>query len=172
MGAKVIACVGTAAKAGAAREHGADHVLVGAPETLREEIKDITKGRGVDVVFDPVGGSAFDLAMRVAGPLARLIVIGFASGQRPMVPANTLLVKNLDVIGFYFGRYIWDGVVPRLDCDRQVAEAFAELFRWYEVGLLKPTSSLRFPLAQYREAMESVVQRKGIGKVVLEMPRS
>ena len=170
LGARVIACVGSAAKAGAAREHGADHVLVGAPDTLREEIKDITKARGVDVVFDPVGGAAFDVAMRVAGPLARLIVIGFASGQRPMVPANILLVKNIDVIGFYFGRYIWDGVVPRLDWDRQVADAFAELFRWHEVGLLKPTASLRFPLAQYREAMDSVVQRKGIGKVVLEMP--
>ena len=147
-------------------------MLVGPPETLREAIKDIAGARGVDVVFDPVGGTAFDTAMRVAGALARLIVIGFASGQRPMVPANILLVKNLDVIGFYFGRYIWDGVVPRLDLDREVAEAFRELFRWYEAGLLKPTASLRFPLAQYREAMDSVVQRQGIGKVVLEMTGS
>ncbi len=170
LGARVIACVGSPGKDAVAREHGADHVLVGAPETLRDRIRDITAGRGVDVVFDPVGGAAFDVAMRVAGPLARLIVIGFASGQRPMVPANILLVKNIDVIGFYFGRYVWDGVVPRLDADREVAEAFAQLFRWYEAGLLKPTATLRFPLAQYREAMDSVIQRKGIGKVVLEMP--
>lgn len=170
LGATVIACVGSAAKAAPAREHGADHVLVGAPETLRDAIKDLAGARGVDVVFDPVGGAAFEVAMRVAGPLARLIVIGFASGQRPVVPANILLVKNIDVIGFYFGRYIWDGLVPRLDWDREVADAFVELFRWYESGLLKPTASLRFPLAQYREAMQSVVDRRGIGKVILEMP--
>jgi NADPH2:quinone reductase len=172
LGAMVIACVGSPPKEAAAREHGADHVLVGAPETLREPIKEITKGRGVDVVFDPVGGTAFDVAIRVAAPLCRLFVIGFASGQRPVAPANILLVKNIDVIGFYFGRYIWDGIVPRLDWDREVADAFVQLFRWYEAGLLKPTASLRFPLAQYREAMESVVQRRGIGKVVLEMSAS
>jgi NADPH2:quinone reductase len=170
LGTTVIACVGSPAKQTAAREHGADHVLVGPPETLREPIKDITRGRGVDVVFDPVGGAAFDVAIRVAAPLCRLIVIGFASGQRPVAPANILLVKNIDVIGFYFGRYIWDGVVPRLDWDEEVAEAFVQLFRWYESGLLKPTASLRFPLDQYREAMDGVVQRRGIGKVVLEMP--
>ncbi len=170
LGATVIACVGSAAKAAPAREHGADHVLAGAPETLRDAIKDIVGRSGVDVVFDPVGGAAFEVAMRVAGPLARLIVIGFASGQRPVVPANILLVKNIDVIGFYFGRYIWDGVVPRLDWDRPVADAFIELFHWYKAGLLTPTASLRFPLAQYREAMQSVVERRGIGKVVLEMP--
>ena len=108
--------------------------------------------------------------MRVAAPLARLVVIGFASGARPMVPANIVLVKNIDVIGFYFGRYIWDGVVPRLPWDDQVAEAFARLFAWFEEGLLKPTATLRFPLERYREAMASVVARRGIGKVVLEIP--
>lgn len=170
LGAKVIACVGSATKGAPAREHGADHVLVGPPETLRDAIKEIVGHRGVDVVFDPVGGTAFDVAIRVAGPLCRLIVIGFASGKRPVAPANILLVKNIDVIGFYFGRYIWDGVVPRLDWDHQVADAFRELFRWYEAGRLKPTASLRFPLARYREAMQSVVDRRGIGKVVLDMP--
>lgn len=170
LGAEVIACVGSPQKAAVAREHGADHVLVGPAETLREPIREVIAGRGVDVAFDPVGGAAFEVAMRVAAPLARLIVIGFASGQRPMVPANILLVKNIDVIGFYFGRYIWDGAVPRVSWDREVAEAFERLFRWYNAGLLKPTTSHRFPLAKYREAMDSVIRRQGIGKVVLEMP--
>jgi NADPH2:quinone reductase len=170
LGAEVIACASTPEKAAVARAHGADHVLVGPPETLRDEIRRIAGARGVDVVFDPVGGAAFEVAMRVAAPMARLIVIGFASGQRPSLPANILLVKNIDVIGFYFGRYIWDGIVPRVPWDDQVADAFVRLFRWYEEGRLKPTASLRFPLAGYREAMDAVVQRRGIGKVVLEMP--
>jgi NADPH2:quinone reductase len=170
LGARVIACVGSEEKASVTRAHGADHALVGPAEGLRDEIKRLAGGHGVDVVFDPVGGAAFEVAMRVAAPLARLVVIGFASGTRPTVPANILLVKNIDVIGFYFGRYIWDGVVPRVPWDDQVADAFVQLFRWYETGLLKPTASLRFPLQQYREAMASVVGRRGIGKVVLEMP--
>jgi NADPH2:quinone reductase len=169
LGAVVVACVSTEEKAAAARAHGADHALVGPPETLRDEIRRLAGARGVDVVFDPVGGTAFDVGLRVAGPLARLVVIGFASGVRPTVPANILLVKNVDVLGFYFGRYVWDGVVPRLPVDDQVAEAFAHLFRWYESGRLKPTASLRFPLEQYREAMDAVVNRRGLGKVVLEM---
>jgi NADPH:quinone reductase len=171
LGAEVIACVSSPEKAAVvARLHGADHVLVGSPESLRDDIKRIAGVRGIDVVFDPVGGAAFEVSMRVAGPMARLIIIGFASGQRPSVPANILLVKNIDVIGFYFGRYIWDGVVPRVPWDAQVADAFVQLFRWYEQGQLKPTASLRFALAHYREAMDSVIQRKGIGKVVLETP--
>lgn len=170
LGATVVACVSSPEKAATVLSAGADHVLVGKAETMRDEIRRVTAGRGVDVVFDPVGGAAFETGMRVAGPLARLVVIGFASGDRPMVPANILLVKNIDVIGFYFGRYIWDGIVPRLDWDRQVTDAFKQLFRWYETGLLRPTAALRFPLTRYRDAMESVVQRKAIGKVVLEMP--
>ncbi len=172
LGAEVIACVSSPEKAAVPRDHGADHVLVGPPEALRDDIRRITGARGVDVVFDPVGGAAFEVAMRLAGPMARLIVIGFASGQRQSVPANILLVKNIDVIGFYFGRYIWDGIVPRVPWDDQVADALSQLFLWYEQGLLKPTASLRFPLARYREAMDGVIQRKGIGKVVLEMPVS
>lgn len=170
LGARVVACVGSDAKAAVVQAHGADAVLVGPPETLREAIRQAAGG-GVDVVFDPVGGAAFEVALKVAAPLCRLVVIGFASGQRPVAPANILLVKNVDVIGFYFGRYIWDGVVPRLAAwDRPVAEAFAALFGWYEAGRLKPTAALRFPLAQYRDAMQAVIDRRGIGKVVLEMP--
>jgi NADPH:quinone reductase len=169
LGARVIACVGSEEKAAVARARGADQALVGPPETLRDAIRQFAGTRGVDVVFDPVGGAAFEVGLRVAAAHARLVVIGFASGTRPLVPANILLVKNIDAIGFYFGRYIWDGIVPRLPWDDRVAEAFTQLFRWYEAGLLKPTASLRFPLEQYREAMASVVARRGIGKVVLEM---
>lgn len=169
LGARVIACVGSEEKAAVARAHGADQALVGPPETLRDTIRQLAGPRGVDVVFDPVGGAAFEAGLRTAGAHGRLVVIGFASGTRPLVPANILLVKNLDVIGFYFGRYIWDGIVPRLPWDDRVAEAFTQLFRWYETGLLTPMASLRFPLGQYREAMASVVARRGIGKVVLEM---
>ena len=170
LGATVIACVGSDHKKAVARAHGADHVLVGYGENLVGEIKGLCGGRGVDVVFDPVGGNAFETALRAAGPLGRIIVIGFASGQRPMIPANILLVKNVDVIGFYFGRFIWDGVLPRLPWDDKVSAAFVQLFDWYADGRLQPTSSPRFALHDYRLAMQAVLERKGIGKVVLEMP--
>src|SRR5690606_2381910 len=106
--------------------------------------------------FDPVGGAAFDAALRLAGPLGRILVIGFASGAWPMIPANILLVKNVDVLGFYFGRYIWEGVLPRIPWDDQVKAAFDQLFAWYELGLLRPLASERFSLKDYRIAMQCV----------------
>lgn len=172
LGATVVACVGTDEKAQIARTHGADHVLLNDTTDLAGEIKRLSAGRGVDVVFDPVGGSAFETSLKVAGPMARIVLIGFASGRWPTIPGNILLVKNVDVIGFYFGRYIWDGVVPRVPWDAQVADAFRHLFEWYEAGRLRPTVSHRFALADYRQAIQCVIERHGIGKVVLEMPAS
>ena len=147
------------------------HALVGPPETLRDEIRRLAGAKGVDVVFDPVGGGAFEVALRVAGALARVVVIGFASGTRPTVPANILLVKNVDVLGFYFGRYVWDGIVPRLPWDAEVADAFAHLFRWYEAGLLKPTIDRVFDFDEVVEAHRYLETQPGNGRVVISVPQ-
>ena len=170
LGAVVIACVGTPEKADFARRHGADHALLNDREDLAGEIRRLTGGRGIDVTFDPVGGFAFDVAMKVAAGLGRIVLIGFAAGQWPSIPGNILLVKNIDVLGFYFGRYIWDSVVPRVPWDREVAQAFDALFAWHTEGRLRPSASHIFALTEFRAAMRAVIERRGIGKVVLRMP--
>ena len=105
IGATVIAVAGGADKLAVARRHGADHVLDHGVDPIRERVKELTGGRGADVVFDPVGGNAFDTALRCIAWDGRIIVIGFASGLIPQVPANILLVKHISVMGFYWGSY-------------------------------------------------------------------
>ena len=99
MGATVIASAGGADKLAAAREAGADHLIDYRKEDLRAKVLELTGGRGADVVYDPVGGSAFDISLRCIAPEGRLIPMGFASGTIPQIPANILLVKNATVIG-------------------------------------------------------------------------
>jgi NADPH2:quinone reductase len=126
----------------------------------------------VDVVFDPVGGDAFDLSLRVVAQCGRILVIGFANGRIQQIPANILLVKNISVLGFNYGKYIgWGLVDERHRHEPSVRDAFETMFRWFEEGKLHPTTSHRFPLSQYAAAMDAVLARQAIGKVVLEMPR-
>ena len=101
LGARVIATAGSAEKAEAARAHGAAHAINYRTESFRDVVLDLTDGRGVDVVFDPVGGDMFDQSLRCVAPLARVLTIGYAAGRIPQVPANIILVKNLSVIGLY-----------------------------------------------------------------------
>src|SRR5690606_19489608 len=102
---------------------------------FREKVLALTEGRGADVVFDPVGGRTFQESLRCAAPEARLIPMGFASGEIPQVPANILLVKNLDVIGLYWGYYLhWGRFAPPADTDEKVRHAFAQMFQWLRDG--------------------------------------
>ena len=105
MGAKVIAAAGGADKLAVAKRAGADHLIDYSREEIRDRVKDITGGRGVDVVYDPVGGDAFDASLRSIAWEGRIIVIGFAGGRVPQIPANLVLVKNIDIIGFFWGSY-------------------------------------------------------------------
>src|SRR4030095_4053319 len=110
MGAIVIASAGGADKLAAAREAGADHLIDYRSEDLRGRVLELTGGRGAAVIYDPVGGSACDISLRCVAPEGRLIPMGFASGTIPQIPANILLVKNVTVIGFYYGYYTgWGG---------------------------------------------------------------
>ena len=158
MGATVVAHARGAAKLEVARAAGADH-LVDDGEDLRQRLLDLG---GADVVYDAVGGAAFKAAFRAMRPEGRLIAIGFASGEVPQIPANHLLVKNLDVIGFYIGGYM----KFRPDA---VRDSFATLMRWFDEGRLRPHISNILPLDRVEEVMALLRERKSTGKVVIRV---
>jgi NADPH:quinone reductase len=160
MGATVIAAAGGAEKLAVAARAGADHLVDYTREDLRERVKAITGGRGVDVVYDPVGGDAFDQSLRCIAWEGRVIIIGFAAGRIPQIPANLVLVKNIDIIGFFWGSY--RRYKPHL-----MAQSYQQLFAWFAAGKLKPHVSHRLPLAQAGEALALLRARQSTGKVVL-----
>jgi len=163
VGATVIATAGGARKLEVARAHGADHCIDYKAEDIRARVKELTGGRGVDVVYDPVGGDIFDASLRCTAPDGRLLVIGFAAGTIQQIPANYLLVKNLSVLGVYYGAY-------RRLAPARVRDSFAELKRWFEAGRLRPHVSQTYPLDQVGTALQALKDRTATGKVVL-LPR-
>lgn len=160
MGARVIACASSPEKLAIAQQHGADHIIDYSKEDIRERVKAITGGRGADVIYDPVGGDAFDTCLRSIAWGGRIIIIGFAAGRVSQIPANIVLVKNIDVIGFYWGSY--QKHKPEL-----LGSSFQQLFRWFEEGRVHPHVSHKFPLSQAAEALQLLQKRKSTGKVVL-----
>jgi NADPH2:quinone reductase len=176
MGAVVIASAGGADKLAAAREAGADHLIDYRKEDLRARVLALTEGRGADVIYDPVGGSAFDISLRCVAPEGRIIPMGFASGTIPQIPANILLVKNVTVIGFYYGYYNgWGGKAPPTAKEAAglarrralVAEAQKDLMRWFCEGKLVATVSGTFDLADWVKAFKLIEDRTVVGKAVL-----
>jgi NADPH2:quinone reductase len=165
MGAVVIATAGNADKLAIAKHHGADHLIDYSREDIRERVRTLTEGRGADVVYDPVGGDAFDASLRAIAWEGRIIVIGFAGGRVPQIPANLVLVKNCDIIGFYWGSY-------RKRKPALVRDSYQQLFRWFVEGKLKPHVSERFDLAEVAEAFRALRTRRSTGKVVLTTGRS
>ncbi len=162
LGARVIGTAGGTAKTAVALAHGADAVIDYKGEDLRQRLKELTGGKGADVYFDPVGGEVFDASLRAIAWEGRIVVIGFAGGGVPQIPANILLVKNCSAVGFYWGSY-------RRNATDRLAAQFADLFRWFEAGLLKPHVSHRLPLARAAEAFTLLQERKATGKVVVEI---
>lgn len=160
MGATVIAVARGPDRLAVAEAAGAHHLIDSETADLREAVRALG---GADVVYDPVGGPAFTAAMRATRPEARLITIGFASGEVPQIPANHLLVKNLTVIGLYWGGYL--KFRPEV-----LTGSLDTLFGWYAEGRLRPHVSHVLPLAQTDEAMELLRSRKATGKVVVTMP--
>lgn len=157
MGAEVIAVARGAEKLAVAKAAGATHVLDSETVDLRAEVKALG---GADVVFDAVGGDGFKAAMRAINPGGRLVVIGFASGDIPQIPANHLLVKNIDAIGFYWGGYLkW--------APERLAKSLSQLMAMYEAGALSPHIGAQRPLAEAGDALELLRSRKVAGKVVV-----
>jgi len=157
MGAEVIAVARGADRLEQARAMGADHLIDSETADIREAV--LALG-GADVVYDPVGGEQWKAAMRACNPEARLIPIGFASGEIPQIPANILLVKNLTVIGLYWGAYY--RLKPQV-----LAESFRQLIAWFEAGRIKPHVSHVVPLPEANRALELLETRQATGKVVV-----
>lgn len=159
MGSRVIASARGADKLAVARAAGADDLIDSDEPGLRDRVKALG---GADVCYDAVGGPAFHDALRAMRPLGRMLAIGFASGDVPQVPANLLLVKNLDVMGFYWGGY--RAFAPRL-----VRDSMAQLLAWHAAGRLHPHVSHTVPFDDAPRALDLLRDRRSTGKVVVTM---
>ncbi len=160
MGARVIAGASSEAKLALAREHGADLLINYGSSDLRASIREATGGTGVDVVCDPVGGAYTEPALRSLAAGGRYLVIGFASGEIPKVALNLLLLKVVSLVGVFWGAF------AKAQPQRNAAN-LSELLAWYAAGKLRPHVSATLPLERYRDALDAVMQRKVLGKIVL-----
>lgn len=160
MGARVIAAASSEDKLTLCRSYGADETIDYSHEDLRERVKELTGGRGADVIYDPVGGVMTEAAVRSLGLFGRHLVIGFAAGDIPKIPLNLLLLKQTSLIGVFWGAHA--RIAPEKN-----AENVAELLRWFADGKLKPHISATYPLDRYSEALDVVMERAARGKVVL-----
>ena len=160
MGAVVIAAASSDAKLELARRLGADHVINYATEDLRERVKAITGGKGVDVVYDPVGGELAEPALRSMAWGGRYLVIGFAAGDIPRIPLNLPLLKGCSVVGVFWGAF------SQRERDVQRANA-TELWQMFEAGRLVPVVGETHALDDYAAAFEALASRRAQGKVVL-----
>lgn len=168
LGARVIATAGSAKKLAVVREHGADFTLNYREQGFRDAVLEITGGRGADVVFDPVGGVVFNESLRCTAPEGRIIPMGFAGGDIPQVPANILMVKNITVIGFYWGYYMGWGKIPSPEgMAERVRQALGDMLGWAMLGRVKPLTHGSFALGEFREALALISSREVIGKLVL-----
>lgn len=168
LGAKVIAVAGSDEKVEAALRHGADVGINYREQGFRDLVLEATGGRGADVIYDPVGGETFTESLRCIAPDGRILPMGFASGDIPQIPANIVLVKNVTVIGLYWGYYMgWGRQAPLPGTEQRVREAFQEMFAWVVDGRLQPYTWRQFPLEQFAQGLDAVASRQVIGRVAL-----
>jgi len=159
-GATVIATAGGERKVEVCRELGADHAIDYTSEDFVSVVKDVTNGRGADVIYDPVGGDVFDKSRKCIAFEGRLVVVGFTSGRIPEAPANHLLVKNYSVVGLHWGLYRkYDPAI--------FGTVHEELVRLWAQGAIDPLVSQALPLAEAPQALKALASRSTVGKVVL-----
>lgn len=161
LGARVIAAASSDEKLAVCRAHGAAETINYSTQDLREHLKAIVGPKGVDVVYDPVGGDLSEQALRSVGWRGRFLVIGFAGGAIPRLPANVPLLKGSAIVGVYWGSWL-----------QQEPEAsrreMAELAGWLAAGRVRPHVSARYPLARTADAMNALAGRAATGKIVIE----
>ena len=160
MGARVIAAASTDEKLQIALQHGASETINYGAEDLRQRIKALTLDKGADVIFDPVGGELFDTAIRRIAWEGRYLVIGFASGRIPSLPANIALLKNAALVGVFWGAYLTRN--PDL-----IQQSFQQLLRWYAQDRLQPRIHKTFALDDAARALREIMDRRAMGKIVL-----
>jgi NADPH2:quinone reductase len=162
LGARVIATASGEEKMRFCLSQGAEHTLNYSEAGWVDQVKSITGGRGADVIYDPVGGEIFELSTKCVAPEGRLLVIGFAGGAIPSIAANRILLKNMSVVGVYWGGFL----ERRPEYMREAQEA---LFNMYDARQIKPVVSQSFALADAVEALNALATRKTVGKVVLKV---
>jgi NADPH2:quinone reductase len=162
MGARVIAAASSAEKLEVAKAAGADELINYSEGSLKEKLKELTGGQGVDVIYDPVGGDLFEEAFRSIAWNGRFLVVGFASGTIPSLPANLTLLKGASLVGVFWGAF-----AQRQPADN--AANFEQLFKWFAEGKVKPLVSQTFPLTDAAGAINALGQRKAVGKVVVQV---
>ena len=160
MGAKVIAAASTEAKLAVCSQYGADAIVNYSDDNWREQVKALTEGKGVDVVYDAVGGHYAEPALRSMAWNGRYLVVGFAAGDIPKIPLNLPLLKGCSVVGVFWGEF-----ATRQKKDNQAN--MMQLFGWLMQGKIKPHISAEYPLAQAAQALNDLLERKATGKVVL-----
>lgn len=160
LGMRVIAAASTAEKLAAARERGADETIQYTTEDLRERIKALTEGKGVDVVYDPVGGDFAEPALRSVGWRGRYLVVGFAAGEIPKIAINLLLLKGSALVGVFWGEFVRRE--PALN-----AQNMGLLFSWLHERKIHPLISKRYPLSQAPLALDALLARDAVGKLVV-----
>ncbi|HEU4441478.1 MAG TPA: NADPH:quinone oxidoreductase family protein [Burkholderiales bacterium] len=165
LGARVIACASSEEKLAVCRSHGADATINYAAEDLRERIKALTDGRGVDVVYDAVGGPYTEPAFRSLAWRGRHLVVGFAAGEIPKLPLNLALLKGASAVGVFWGDF------ARRQ-PKEFAQSIGQLSRWYAEGKLKPHVSQTMPLEKAAEALKLMAARQVKGKLVLTVGNS
>jgi NADPH:quinone reductase len=162
LGARVIACVSSADKLAFARERGADETIDYSKEDLKVRLRDLTGGKGVDVVYDPVGGAYSEQALRSMNWEGRLLVIGFAAGEIPRIPLNLALLRSCDIRGVAWGAWVdRDPAGNRRSAERLLA--------WEAQGKLSTHIHAVYPLSQGAEALKVIARREVKGKVILRV---
>lgn len=160
MGAKVIAAASTTEKLQIAKDHGADELINYTETDLKDAVKELTGGKGVDVVYDPVGADLFEPAVRATGWNGRVLVVGFAGGYIPKLPVNLTLLKGCSVVGVFWGTFTRKQPADSIQNNKELIEMFL-------AGKVKPHVSETFPLEKACDALNVLANRQAKGKVVV-----
>jgi NADPH2:quinone reductase len=161
-GAKVIAAASSKEKLELCKQFGADEVINYTEENLKDRVKELTNGKGVDVIYDPVGGAFSELALRAIAWKGRHLVVGFANGEIPKIPINLALLKGASIVGVFWGVFAQKEPKKSL-------ENIQQLLTWFVKGLVKPHIDKTYSLKEAPKALEYMMQRKVKGKIVIDM---
>ncbi len=164
LGARVIACASSPEKLQFARKYGAQEAVDYSIENLKDALKALTGGAGIDCVYDPIGGEFSELALRALGWKGRLLVVGFASGEIPKIPLNLALLKGCDILGIFWSEFVKREPKAHLD-------NMARIFEWTAQGVLSAHVQAVYPLADIAEALRVLKSRKAQGKILLSIPQ-
>lgn len=160
LGARVLAAVSSDEKAAAATEAGAHVVIRYDRDPIRDAIDEVTDGKGVDVVYDPVGGAVTEQVLRSTNWNGRLLVVGFAAGDIPQIPLNLPLLKGNSIVGVFWGRF------TREEPERH-KENFSQIIEWAAQGRIRPIIQKRYTLDDGASALQWVADRKAVGRVIV-----